>query len=854
MRLLPGLIPVTQPDVPFYICLSPAEKLTMTQPVSWTRWVSFTELIRRISQEEEDGEIIVQHLAAVYSELAEHERGLLTVSKFSAWLTKITPDGPEITDQVFNVMDRDRQGSLKSVEFILGVLCVFMKSKCRSRCPAFVLARRQLIFMYLDIQNQGWLSESDFLRVPEMEAELSKRGVRVASVRHGLKSCIDGAAVCISAAADNEFRVHESPNGVTLARAATDYVRNHGSFIHYDAFCEAFELGILPEPVHILHWDLNLKGVLGITPQPQTLSTQSLQEIRDALVTIVDDGIKVASVWLKNTASRVHTKVALDGLGAPLPLEGITRGQTMEHPEVSTENVHGQLPLIVQSSLSKELTESVHEDSVQETSFHEERLVQETLSSPKKEDAKPSSTSEAPPMFLAVTTATEEPSGISAQEVDCFDCERVESTLSASFASEDCECAEALLASRPPTRDPTIPTEVSADDSIPEEGEVQTFSLSTVPEPRIAQTKKNEFIKKYLFPLLKYSTKSEILRALPSKTETLEDSVELLNAVVETFAAENFLLDIPTEASKCVVLGATEGDIVKTCTVLQTAILSFQHSVLTSSSVLIPEGNCIIHAGNFLCHRENGAQKQIEIIYSFMALLSLKLAYPRRFFMLRGHYEGAENNAFQTACISSFGSIHGLTLWNKILDLTEYASYGIRVGKYGWVLGGTLTMDVVKNITSFDMIAKPLHFTTTGGTTKIWRLPQSSRHRSIHDVDIGKIEGIMIESLLELESESTKEAALALRARTGTTWVVHRQMIGTTFSLKWQPYVVLEANLIDDEWELQLWRDGTWIPVAIKDPLFGSKDEVKASILSDTIAQCEVHLKAGHVLTKMSSV
>lgn len=877
MRLLPGFIPVTQPDVPFYICLSAAEKLTMSQPVSaWTKWVTFTQLLQRISDEEEDGDLIIQRLSAVYSELTDHGRRPLTVDVFSDWLSRLTPEGPEITDQIFYVLDREGMGAMKLVEFILGILCVFMKLSVISRggvTSSLIRARRQLIFMYLDINARGLISDSDFLRILEMEAELSRKSVKTPSVSHGLQSCIDGAAVCISAAADSEFIVQEPPHQATLVRNAWEYVRSQGSVLNYDAFCDAFDLKVIPEPLHILRWNLNLKRVLGITHKPQTLSTQSLQDIRDALVTIVDDGIKVASVWLKNTAERVHTKVTTGAVGNENCSENIQHDNqitaTSPANAICTETTFLEAQLTTSPPESKSETQGeenneAHPDSQQAEAVETapSSCAQEveadggTESSVTYDKSKwpfeDTSGGEAPAMCLAVTTATEDSSYPFPRDLFPSDCQRVDSTLSASIDLESDPTDTGLGVAC--ALDQSIPTEVSADESVPEEGEVQSFSIPPIPGNRRSRS---EYLKKYLFPLLRYSTASEICRVLPGKRELLEDFVHILNAVVETFAAEDFIMTMSSQVNRCVIIGATEGSLMKTTSLLQTAFRTFQSSTLALNSTLIPMDTCVIHAGNYLCDHQKVSEKS-EIMYTLMALLSLKLAYPRQFFLLRGYNEGPENNTFQAACIDLFGSIEGIAIWNRVLDLAEYASFGVEVGSKGYVFGGTLTSDVEKYLPHFNKIAKPLHFTTTGGKTKVWHAPEGSRHRAMHDYNLREIEGAMISSLCMQESDTSVSAAVKLRTTRNTRWIVQQQQIGTTIHLRWNPYSVLQVNKAKDDaddWELEVFNDGVWTPIAINDPLCAAvRGEVKASSLSDTIAQCEVHLKAGHVLTKMSSV
>eukprot|EP01054_Gregarina_sp_Poly1_P006330 Gregarina_sp_Poly_1__6329@NODE_336_length_9439_cov_243_466709_g284_i0_p2_GENE_NODE_336_length_9439_cov_243_466709_g284_i0NODE_336_length_9439_cov_243_466709_g284_i0_p2_ORF_typecomplete_len706_score75_52EFhand_7/PF13499_6/0_3EFhand_7/PF13499_6/3_1EFhand_8/PF13833_6/0_25EFhand_8/PF13833_6/48EFhand_6/PF13405_6/0_48EFhand_6/PF13405_6/4_6e02EFhand_5/PF13202_6/3_3EFhand_5/PF13202_6/3_8e02_NODE_336_length_9439_cov_243_466709_g284_i0672118 len=674
-------------------------------PVSWAKWITFTELIHRIKQEE-DSEAIVEHLSTVYNELCDKGQKPFTAALFSSWLSKLTSDGPEVTSQVFSVLDRDGNGHIKQVEFVLGILCVFMQSEYRTSCtPALISARRQLIFMYLDINAQGVLSESDFLRVVEMESELHREKTALPPVSYGLKSCLDGAAVCMSAAADNEFRVHDSPNQASIVRNILEYTKTQGPTMHYDAYCEAFERGVLPEPVRILHWDLDLKTALGIVPKPSSISPQPLQDIRNALVTILDDGMKVASIWLKNTANLVHNK-ASTGLN-----------NEASDPQISVESIIEDTPTqlrvheahdhsVVAVSKSEFVIPKEASDSIRDESECEETESTGLACDNKKCDIPDQSMpNELPAMLVAVTTATEDDNLEYAQRP--IDCLRVESTTSAmlDFEGENIFDQPAKVTAEPDT----LPfTECSADDSIPEEGEARSVP-SYLGRSHIKKEHKgvnaDHFINEYLLPILQQNRKNDILRSLPNRSKLSQDCAKLLSSLVETFAAELLVIQLPSNIKRCIVLGSTRGDILRITTMLHIALLSLRNSN-SETKDWIPEGTCLVHSGNFLC--PENSESDVEALYSFMALFSLKVKFPDRVFILRGHYEAGTNNALQKVCVNLFGTVEGVDIWNRIMDITEYTSYAIEFAPYGWIFGGSLTLGVEERLLEFNKVPKPL--------------------------------------------------------------------------------------------------------------------------------------------------
>eukprot|EP01056_Protomagalhaensia_sp_Gyna25_P002908 Protomagalhaensia_sp_Gyna_25__2907@NODE_26_length_7428_cov_115_375829_g18_i0_p1_GENE_NODE_26_length_7428_cov_115_375829_g18_i0NODE_26_length_7428_cov_115_375829_g18_i0_p1_ORF_typecomplete_len856_score149_46_NODE_26_length_7428_cov_115_375829_g18_i01192686 len=848
-----------QPEI--YI-LTPAKHLAMHQPplsVSWNRWVSFTILSNEIYKQEDDAPAIIDRLHAIYHELTCEGQKRLTVDVFRKWVCQLTREGTEITSHLFGVLDRGGVDHLQESEFVLGVLSALLPLTSASHVKdgeyetsALTKARRQILFMYLNDSGTGLLSDNDFMRMLEIEEEVRQR--RKSSLPSGFRSCVSDAAVCVAFGEDLELRVPEPGQNpyvsqVTIVRQATAFIQSQGSWLTYDTFYDALESSIIPDPVYMLHWDHDLAYSLGIKHPGRA---QGLNDIRRALNSMIDDGVKAAGSLLRAAATHMHSKVHIPELTPP-PVEQVpepTAPAVVQRPLEPSPGpaARRQQPAAlatVQQAVCLEMPPSDHQqkttfanpvvaeaamkdaisEAVPESDFGGESILGQEPVLLCEEDNKKSDADNGPDMMLAITTTADEES----QESESLhNVSRIESTVSASMSRISSLGAQTCTHI---ADNDGIFTETS-EDAVPDEGIAKPLSVG--PQPISLDLDKVTLVRKYVWPLLDYSTRSEILRNLPSQQELVQDFERVAASILPVLGNENIIMELPRDTVKCAVLGKTEGCLLTLATLLKVGLAAFRSAEFLNARDLVPPGACIIQSGSFLCHPQD-PWRRADALYGVMVLLALKYQFMDRVVLLRGLYEGPQNFGFQECCMTALGGNRGISIWNKVSDLTESMPIGIRVGRDGIVMGGALTKALGKSMDKLKLLARP------------FPVPNSAKNLIIglHTMDLEALYDALSTSLLgEVPGGSdTIEAAIQLRIRKNIRWIVHRQMWGSTSDLSWEAFKVIEV-MVDKACKrttLQCWEDGKWTPLDC------GRD------LGDVVAQREVHASPGHVITKMSS-
>eukprot|EP01057_Protomagalhaensia_wolfi_P004152 Protomagalhaensia_wolfi_Nauph_80__4151@NODE_421_length_2555_cov_157_445151_g315_i0_p1_GENE_NODE_421_length_2555_cov_157_445151_g315_i0NODE_421_length_2555_cov_157_445151_g315_i0_p1_ORF_typecomplete_len442_score76_74_NODE_421_length_2555_cov_157_445151_g315_i011122437 len=441
--------------------------------------------------------------------------------------------------------------------------------------------------------------------------------------------------------------------------------------------------------------------------------------------------------------------------------------------------------------------------------------------------------------MLAITTTADEES----QESESLhNVSRIESTISASVSrtsslgAQTCTHVADNDAIFTEVSEDIVPdaifTEVS-EDIVPDEGIAKPLSMG--PQPISLNLDKVTLVQKYVWPLLDYSTRSEILRNLPSKHELVQDFERVAAVVLPALCNEKIVMELPRDTVKCVVLGKTEGCLLTLATLLRVGVASFRSAEFLNARDLVPPGACIIQSGSFLCHPQDPWKRE-DALYGVMALLALKYQFMDRIVLLRGLHEGPQNFAFQECCMMALGGNTGVSIWNKVSDLTENMPIGIRVGNDGLVIGGALTQALEKSLPHLAFLERPFPVPTSAKSLVI----------GLHTIDLEALYDALSTSLLgEVPGGAdTIKAAIQLRLKDKIKWVIHRQMWGSTSDLSWETFKVVEV-MVDKaykETKLQCWEDGKWMPLTCR------RD------LGDIMAQREVHASPGHEKTKMSSV
>eukprot|EP01053_Blabericola_migrator_P000944 Blabericola_migrator_1__943@NODE_1236_length_5021_cov_406_391805_g836_i0_p1_GENE_NODE_1236_length_5021_cov_406_391805_g836_i0NODE_1236_length_5021_cov_406_391805_g836_i0_p1_ORF_typecomplete_len871_score132_46UCH/PF00443_29/0_13_NODE_1236_length_5021_cov_406_391805_g836_i022234835 len=821
------------PIPPLYL-LSPVHSMATASPtVSWTRWVGFTQLIERMGLEEPSMIEIVNDLLTLYNEFTEGQQKPMSPTLFKECLATMTSDASEITTHLFDAIDRDKGQNLKPVEFIIGLLASFLPVRRAegSLTSALMKARRQITFMYVNEHGDGVIRERDFLRLLEVEDQVRISRQRIPAAE-GLISCISGSAARITVENDTEFRVDDESR-VSITCRASDYVREQGSYLNYDAFYNAFEAGVIPELTHLLHWDLDLRAALEHrhgTPKPS-----AFQNVTGGLLAFVDGGLKVASFLIGAASTIANHASAVERVENRPP----------QRPEMA-------LPGSMDCPYDERTPEHRRQaDNTEESMLHRSRLTPleaEAIitvcedSSPKsriKDHANAPSLDLAPPLLMAITTAAETDAcenDLADGQLQCEDSSIMESdpeeedtrpdsreTMDERQAPDDNlktdRFLEMLQSIAQSVESPELCSEASAevqalfgdpeDEVIPAaEAQLDDNVQDEIPqedEARRVPSAELVFFKKYVVPLLEWHTRSEMLRHLPSVNELQADFNQIVERLIEIQGHEKIIMSLPKGTKKCLIIGKTDGDIILTGKALRAALSACRSPDLDGTE-LIPNGAVIVHAGSWLCPNDDHAY-QADILYAMMALIALKIQFPTRFYLLRGLNEGYVNNALQACATRCLNGGSGLTMWNRIQDLTEYVSVGFRVGTNGLVLGGRLTTELQPCVRDLNTLSKPMHIEVTQRTLNCD--PGASFHRVNFN---SMIAAISVSYDRKGNNNSSNKAAIQFRNCEDVQWIIQRQLLSVTNELLWEHYAVVEATLDGNvttalqKWELDMWR------------------------------------------------